>query len=294
VSEPTKTAHLSSSEENMLPSIPSTNLHSQNIRELTAKLFHFTYHEILPGDAQYLYRVSTAALEEHLTFLSSLDSPPRISFDDGHRSNYEHAFPILERFGIKATFFLLAGHAGNNKDYLTWEQAREMSQAGHVVASHGWSHRMLTLCNSLELDQELADSKREIENRLGIAVDAISAPGGRWNKQVTDACVRAGYRHFFHSNPWEPSVEGANLSVQGRLMMTRGMGAPELRKQMDLSELQRSVLRAKYAGKERVRRLMGERLYHRIWTLLAKWNPEDGMEVLISEPIDKKKGLERS
>jgi len=292
--EPAKTAPLSLREKNMPSSTHSIKARAQANGKPGANRFHFTYHEILPGDSDYLYRVSAGAFEEHLAFISSLKAAPRISFDDGHRSNYENAFPILERSRIKATFFLLAGHVGNNQDYVSWEQAREMSKAGHVVASHGWSHRMLTLCDSPELDQELANSKREIEDRIGIEVDAISVPGGRWNERVTEACVLAGYRHFFHSNPWTPSVEGANLSVDGRLMITRHMGASELRTLMSLSPARRSLLRAQFAAKESARRLMGERLYHKLWCRLANWKPEDGMEVQISGPTDKKTGLERS
>jgi peptidoglycan/xylan/chitin deacetylase (PgdA/CDA1 family) len=256
--------------------------------------FHFTYHEILPDDSKYLYRVNSAAFEKHLAFISSLTAAPQISFDDGHYSNYENAFPLLEKFGVKATFFLLAGNIGSNKDYLSWEQAREISAAGHRVASHGWSHQMLTLCDASELDEELRDSKKEIENRLGIEVDSISAPGGRWNKRVTDACFQAGYRHFYHSNPWMASREDLGSTVRGRFMVTFRMDADALAKQMELSATERLVLRTKYATKDFARQVLGERLYHQLWCRLANWNPEDGMEVQIGRAPGKKPGLERS
>jgi peptidoglycan/xylan/chitin deacetylase (PgdA/CDA1 family) len=294
VSDPARVAPLSGSGERESPAILARNTGIENSGQLAVSNFQFTYHEILPESSRYLYRVSSAAFEEHLAFISSLTTAPRISFDDGHRSNYENALPILERFGVKATFFLLAGHVGGNKDYLSWGQAREMSAAGHRVASHGWSHRMLTQCSAAELDHELTDSKREIENRLGVEVDSISAPGGRWDKGVTYACTRAGYRHFFHSNPWTPPLRGTDLTVEGRLMITCQMGSPELQRQMRLSPAQRSLLRAKYAVKDGIRQIIGERLYHRIWCRLANWNPEDGMEVQVNGPEVGKAGLKRS
>ena len=57
--------------------------------------FHFTYHEILPDDSKYLYRVNSAAFEKHLAFISSLTAAPQISFDDGHYSNYENNCFVL-------------------------------------------------------------------------------------------------------------------------------------------------------------------------------------------------------
>ena len=80
----------------------------------------FAYHEIQPEDSKYLYRVTCSAFENHASFISSIQGNPlagtgaQITFDDGHCSNYENAFPILEQFELKATFFVLAGSVGNN------------------------------------------------------------------------------------------------------------------------------------------------------------------------------------
>jgi peptidoglycan/xylan/chitin deacetylase (PgdA/CDA1 family) len=245
----------------------------------------FTYHEILPADSKYLYRVTNTSFEEHMAFISSMlkeslfASTLQISFDDGHRSNYENAFPILERFGVKATFFILAGCVGTSANYISWQQAREMVSAGHQVASHGWSHRILTQCNASELDHEIADSKREIESRLGIEVDSISAPGGRWNARVSEGCTRAGYRYLFHSNPWVTGRLVKGLVLQGRHMVTGRVGPEELRKLVLMKAARRAANSILYSAKERVRELLGDRLYHKLWCRLANWNPEDGMEV---------------
>jgi hypothetical protein len=258
---------------------------------MTTANLHFTYHEILPDESKYLYQVNDKAFEAHLQLISSQPTAHQISFDDGHNSNYRNAFPLLERFGVKATFFVLAGKIGGDEGYLTWEEVREMSAAGHRIGSHGWSHRMLTTCNESELKQELINSKREIEDRLAIRVDAISAPGGRWNKRVLDASKEAGYDHFFHSNPWMPSQTHANCVASGRLMVTCHMGSAELRKYVGLKTGGRSVLRAKYGAKDFTRQVLGERLYHQLWCKLANWNPESGMEVQLGAPADKKTRL---
>jgi peptidoglycan/xylan/chitin deacetylase (PgdA/CDA1 family) len=247
----------------------------------------FAYHEIQPEDSKYLYRVTCSAFENHMSFVSSIrgnssaGTEAQITFDDGHRSNYETAFPILERFDGKATFFVLAGCIGNSANYISWGQAREMALAGHHIASHGWSHRILTQCSSSELDREVSGSKREIEDRLGIEVDSISVPGGRWNERVASSCADAGYKYFFHSNPWLPSSSRSGLRLQGRHMVTGRMDSRQLRELMQIRGARRQYLRARYIAKERFRQMLGDHVYHKLWCWLANWNPGEGTEVEI-------------
>jgi peptidoglycan/xylan/chitin deacetylase (PgdA/CDA1 family) len=244
-----------------------------------------TYHEILTSGSQYLYGVTQAQFREHLSLLASAipqSSPdrqsPLITFDDGHRSNFAQAFPLLEQFGLKATFFVVAGCIGSSGKYLSWDQARQMVAAGHRIESHGWFHRLLTQCSPNDLEQELVRSKHEIEDRLGVEVVAISAPGGRWDDRVVEACARAGYKYLFHSNPWVPAVSREGLHLQGRHMVTGRMGPKELEK-LEVGGARRLVFRCKYEAKERVRVMLGDRLYHKFWCWMANWKPGEGVEL---------------
>jgi peptidoglycan/xylan/chitin deacetylase (PgdA/CDA1 family) len=246
----------------------------------------WTYHEILPAGSQYLYGVTQAQFREHLSLLASAppqSSPgkqsPLITFDDGHRSNFEQAFPLLEQFGLKATFFLVAGCVGNIDKYLSWEQARQMVAAGHRVESHGWSHRLLTQCSASDLEQEVARSKHELEDRLGVGVLAISAPGGRWDERVVEACARAGYKYLYHSNPWIPAGSRQGLHLRGRHMVTGRMGPKDLQNLVQTRGARRLYFRCRYGAKEQVRVLVGDRLYHRFWSWVANPNSEEGIEL---------------
>jgi peptidoglycan/xylan/chitin deacetylase (PgdA/CDA1 family) len=250
--------------------------------------FAVAYHEVVPQESKYRYRLTNALFKEHLVFLQSLsrgDMPNgqryEISFDDGHRSNYENAYPLLEESGLKATFFVLAGRVGTSGDYISWQQAREMAAAGHRIQSHGWSHRVLTQCDSAQLREELVRSKRELEDRLGGEMNSISVPGGRWNERVLEACASAGYKRLFHSNPWKSGGMSYEVVIHGRLMITRHMDAAALASYARVSRSRRLYFRAKYGLKERIRDVLGDYLYHRVWCWQAKWNSADGMEVYI-------------
>jgi peptidoglycan/xylan/chitin deacetylase (PgdA/CDA1 family) len=252
--------------------------------------FGVAYHEVVPEESKYRYRLTNALFKEHLIFLRSLSQGENangargeISFDDGHRSNYENAYPLLEESGLKATFFVLAGCVGTGGHYISWEQARKMAAAGHRIQSHGWSHRLWTQCDATQLAEELVRSKRELEDRLGTEVDSLSAPGGRWNERVLEICASAGYKRLFHSNPWTLVGASHGLLLRGRLMIARQMDAAALEKHMKISSSQKLYFRTKYGLKERTRDLLGDRLYHRIWCWLAGWSPEDGMEVQVKD-----------
>jgi peptidoglycan/xylan/chitin deacetylase (PgdA/CDA1 family) len=258
-----------------------------------------TYHEILPWESQYLYRVTQAQFKEHLSLLASSTSRPSlegqlplITFDDGHRSNFEQAFPLLEQFGLKAAFFVLAGCVGRSDKYLSWDQTRQLVAAGHRVESHGWSHRLLTQCGPSDLEQELVRSKQELEDQLGVPVVAISAPGGRCDDRVADACAQAGYKYLFHSNPWVPSDSRNGIRLQGRHMVTGRMGPSELHRLMQPGGGRRLYFRARYEAKERVRTLLGDRLYHKFWCWLANWSAGEGLEIEVDTLPDNKRESE--
>lgn len=242
------------------------------------------YHEVLPTASSYRYQVTDEQFRQHLAVLSSrahaLGSPVAVTFDDGHRSNFEHAFSLLAEAEVQATFFVLPQFIGNSKT-ISWAQAREMLAAGHWLQSHGWNHRVMPQCSPCELQEELVWSKRELEDRLGEEVTALSVPGGRWNDQVVVAAAAAGYRFLFHSNPWTRPRVIHGVVVRGRLMITDGMDARSLNALLQTSRMQRFMLQGKYSAKDSLRRMLGERFYHQLWCRLANWKPEDGLEVQV-------------
>lgn len=130
-----------------------------------------------------------------------------ITFDDGDASIYEHAFPILKKYGVRAVVFLVAGYIGRDdlwdlsplgkrRRHLSWNEIMHMKERGIAFGSHTMSHRNLTRLSVHELDYELRESKRSLERRLG-KVDCISYPFNRTNNTVLERVRAAGYRFGF-------------------------------------------------------------------------------------------------
>lgn len=244
------------------------------------------YHELASDATGYRYALSSRQFEEHLKLVAGLcdsangyKAPLLLSFDDGHVSNYTLALPLLQKYSCKTAFFVIAGRIGENKDFMTWAQLRELVSLGHFVEAHSWSHKFLTECSDDELRDELMRSRQTLEDRLGRQVEAISAPHGRWNRRVASACAKAGYRRLYTSDPWSPSRVIEQVRVVGRLMMVQAMDAARLESWLTMGRTEAGVHRMRYALKESARRVLGNKRYHQLWTRFAGWNGANNTHV---------------
>lgn len=139
--------------------------------------------------------VSFAALESHIASSTPLPSRPIvISFDDGWRDQFEYAFPILKEHGDTATFFVFT-NAIDRPGFLSWDNLREMQHAGMTIASHSRSHPfLLKISDPAALREEIAGSKRLLEERLGASVTEFAYPFGQYDATTTALVREAGYR----------------------------------------------------------------------------------------------------
>jgi peptidoglycan/xylan/chitin deacetylase (PgdA/CDA1 family) len=198
---------------------------------------------------------------------------PRITFDDGHASHYRYALRVLEEFGCKATFFVLPGLVGTLPQYMDWSELRVLSDLGHEVQSHGWSHVAFTRCSPKDISREVWDSKRELEDRLGRKVTSISLPFGRYNQQVLDCCELAGYSDVYTSQVGLRTTITRKMRLHGRMMVQSHHGPADVRSLVTRSGACYRTMLLQERVKTPIRKLLGESNYHSLWCKLAG---EDG------------------
>lgn len=123
--------------------------------------------------------------------------PVIISFDDGYDTNYKYAFPIIKKYKVKTTIFVVAKTVGKVLDtsvHFGWNEAKIMQQSGLVsIQSHTYDHKNLVTLDDFQLERELRLSKLIIEKNLGTKCNVVAFPYGSCNQKVIDAAKRAGY-----------------------------------------------------------------------------------------------------
>lgn len=140
---------------------------------------------------------------EDLNRLGEIEKPIILTFDDGYDDNYTELFPLLKKYQVKATVFMITGSIGK-EHYLTEAQIREMAASGLIsVQSHTVSHPMLPELNAEQLKTELTESKRKILELTGKEPFVFCYPTGKYNKMVKEA-VKEEYQYalLMSGNDW--------------------------------------------------------------------------------------------
>ena len=134
-----------------------------------------------------------------------------ITIDDGYRSGYDVAWPILKKFNYPFTMFIytafVKGGALAGGGSMSWAELTELRDAGVDIQSHTVNHQDLKRKKgkfqaqfaSYEewLKNEIAGSKHQLESRLGISVSVIAYPYGVHSEQIRQAVLDAGYEAGF-------------------------------------------------------------------------------------------------
>lgn len=121
------------------------------------------------------------------------------TFDDGHESNYTLTYPTLSSRGLSAVYFITAGNVGR-AGYISWAQLSEIARAGNAVGSHGMTHSILKNMTRQEIHNELATSKKILEEHLGVEIKTLSIPRGFYSGTVIDVARESGYSAVFTSD----------------------------------------------------------------------------------------------
>lgn len=127
-----------------------------------------------------------------------------ITFDDGFQDTFDLACPILKEFGFPATFFVISDMMGDSNQWMQssgypaaqlidWKQAQQLTVDGFCIGSHTATHPILPELDDATAASEIHDSKRSIEDRLGVPVHYFAFPYGRFGERERGLVQESGY-----------------------------------------------------------------------------------------------------
>ena len=216
---------------------------SRTVVDQTAQTIIFCYHRLVdkvryPGteiktadfEAQMKALkdrgITVISLQDYLAWRRSEKSiPPRcavITFDDGWKSQYEVAWPILKKYGYPVTLFIytegIRGNLLGGGEAITWEQLADMRDNGVDIQAHSATHQDLREGHTIMvpeqggkrakkkltgaeyeqwLQNEVVGCKTLLEQKLAIKCNCFAVPFGNYNEHVKEMARNAGYEAMF-------------------------------------------------------------------------------------------------
>ncbi|MEO1522202.1 MAG: polysaccharide deacetylase family protein [Cyanobacteria bacterium J06633_2] len=232
-------AHLSAS--------PWPTIHE---RARQARVPILMYHDILPRK-EVFFDVTPDEFEEHLQLIQendltpiSLDAlvlhlrtgaplPPKpvlLTFDDGYIGHYEHVLPLLQEYGYPGLFSIYTYKVGRDhgRPGVNWRQLREMAADPLVtIAAHSVTHpRDLREIEEADLQSEVSESKRVLEEELGVPIRYFTYPEGNYDARVANAVEEAGFIAALAMD----NAEDRHASESPHLLAIDRMGQSQIRR----------------------------------------------------------------
>ncbi|WP_411826878.1 polysaccharide deacetylase family protein [Luteolibacter sp. AS25] len=199
------------------------------------------YHDFSSSERETAMRIKTDKFRQQMQALHDLDIPvismadfigwknggktiPQkcavITIDDGWKSVYTDAYPILKEFGYPFTVYLYKNYVDGGGKALTTAMITEMMQNGANIGSHSTTHPLPQQVKTARvggeekygkfLDVEMAESKKFLEGKFGGKVLTYAYPGGYFTEEMLRKGEEVGYKHMFTVQPGKVKINMPN------------------------------------------------------------------------------------
>jgi len=138
---------------------------------------------------------------------SKPDKVAIINFDDGYKSQFTNAKPILDKYGFKAAFFIVCNFVGKDAkqmslpnvvdfvgkgiDQMSWQDLKLLENEGHVIGAHTMNHIDLNTLSTRDLDYEIGKSKQcLISHGINTTIFAYPYNNGKDNATVVSTVAK--------------------------------------------------------------------------------------------------------
>lgn len=222
---------------------PAQKAGGKVVVDQTAQVIIFCYHrlvdkirypgtEIRPADFEAEMKmlkdrgITVIGMQDFLAWRRGEKNIPArsaiVTFDDGWKSQYEVAWPIMKKYGYPLTLFIYTEGVRGGKlgggEAITWEQLADMRDNGVDIQAHSATHQDLREGHAISipgeggkrvrkslhgaeyeqwLQNEVVGCKQLLEQRLAVKVNCFAVPFGNYNEHVKEMARNAGYEAMF-------------------------------------------------------------------------------------------------
>lgn len=203
-------------------------------------MYHYVTDDVAPLGTQKALAVSPETMEEYLKYLvdngydpiwfedlehvDEYDKPVILTFDDGHEDNYSELFPLLKKYNVKATFFVVTDYMNYATDVcMSREQVAELAQSGLVsIQSHTVTHPRLDMSTAESQEEEMRQSKLDLTRVTGKEPFVLSYPYGKCS--IDTRPLMGEYYRFGVKMSGRVYVTGDDPVLVYRYYVQRGLG----------------------------------------------------------------------
>jgi peptidoglycan/xylan/chitin deacetylase (PgdA/CDA1 family) len=143
------------------------------------------------------HTISTDELYNYLCYGAALPSKPiLLTFDDTDLPQFTIAKPVMEKYGFKGMFFIMTVSLGR-PNYMSREQVKQLSDAGHEIGSHTWDHKNIKQYVDADWVTQIDKPTKTLESITGKPVQYFAYPFGLWNTAVIPNLKAHGFKAAF-------------------------------------------------------------------------------------------------
>lgn len=195
--------------EDVLPRKSELFVTTANFKAQMKMLADSGFHTVTP-DQLYDYLINGSALP---------DKPVMITYDDNDEDGFSIAKTEMDKYGFKGVYFIMTVTIGK-PNYMSKEQLKQLSDEGHIIASHTWDHHRVDRYKTVDTilvgakkkvvndyDAQLTDPKKTLEQIIGKPIEYFAYPYGLWKPEAIPEIKIRGIKMAFQLSTKRDNTE---------------------------------------------------------------------------------------